>query len=357
MDYINSITEAIGKTPLLKLNKIGKDVGANIFVKLEHLNPSGSYKDRMALSMVEAAEKGLTWNGKKLPPNGTVVEASAGNTAPALAMVCAAKGYKAKLVLYRYQIEDPNNSRLLITKAFGPEVSISSEPEKYLTSAQIRVFLEREPDLLHVLAAKKDCAEMEESDANCVWVDQIYNKYNSLGQMEMGREIYRQLDGEIDAVGCSVAAGGSLYGVCKGLKEMGSRPELTFGVVPTGSENYMQLSKDDSMFGEFKVSDTHVEIAKQMGLAKWVTEKSIVHDMVVDGYPDRFFRITDEEARTMANRLCREEGIYCGMSSGANVAVALKIARLLGPGKNVVTMIVDRRDRYLSEFPNERYVV
>ena len=91
MNYINSITSAIGNTPLLKLNKIGKDVGANIFVKLEHLNPSGSYKDRMAYSMIQAAERGDTWNHRKLPDDGTVVEASAGNTAPALAMVCAAK--------------------------------------------------------------------------------------------------------------------------------------------------------------------------------------------------------------------------------------------------------------------------
>ena len=89
MNYINNITEAIGHTPLLKLNKIGRDVGANVFVKLEHLNPSGSYKDRMALAMVNAAEEGNTWNGKQLPPDGVVVEASAGNTAPALALVCA----------------------------------------------------------------------------------------------------------------------------------------------------------------------------------------------------------------------------------------------------------------------------
>lgn len=97
MNYINNITEAIGHTPLLKLNRVGKDAGANVFVKLEHLNPSGSYKDRMALAMVEAAERGDTWNGKKLDEGGTVVEASAGNTAPAVAMVCAAKGYKAKI--------------------------------------------------------------------------------------------------------------------------------------------------------------------------------------------------------------------------------------------------------------------
>ena len=113
MNYINNITEAIGHTPLLKLNRVGKDAGANVFVKLEHLNPSGSYKDRMALAMVEAAERGDTWNGKKLDEGGTVVEASAGNTAPAVAMVCAAKGYKAKIFLYRYQLEGGKNTRML----------------------------------------------------------------------------------------------------------------------------------------------------------------------------------------------------------------------------------------------------
>ncbi|HBA53244.1 MAG TPA: hypothetical protein DCZ04_01965, partial [Syntrophorhabdus aromaticivorans] len=126
--YINSVLEAIGKTHLLKLNKIGKDVDANVFVKLEHLNPSGSYKDRMALAMIEAAEKGETWNGKRILPGATVVDASAGNTAPAVALVCAAKGYKAKIYLYRYYFEKEVDARFKITSAYGPEVKVSSDP-------------------------------------------------------------------------------------------------------------------------------------------------------------------------------------------------------------------------------------
>ncbi len=96
-----------------------------------------------------------------------------------------------------------------------------------------------------------------------------------------------------------------------------------------------------------------------MGLKKWVTEKPIVNLMFEAGYPpDKFFLVSDEEARNMANRLCQEEGIYCGMSSGANVAIALKIAQRLEPGSNVVSVIVDRRDRYLSEYPpHDKYVV
>ena len=200
MDYINNITEAIGRTPLMKLNKIGRDAGANVFVKLEYLNPSGSYKDRMALAMVEAAERGETWNGRKLSPGGTVVEASAGNTAPAVAMVCAAKGYKAKIFLYRYQMEDKRNARMLITQAYGPEVGISSEPNVYLTQEQIDELSRQDPDLLHVLAAKMDCQLEEDKTENCVWVDQIYNKYNYLGQLSLGAEVYQQLEGKVDAV-------------------------------------------------------------------------------------------------------------------------------------------------------------
>ena len=357
MNYINNVTEAIGHTPLLKLNRVGKDAGANVFVKLEHLNPSGSYKDRMALSMVNAAEKGDTWNGKVLPPDGIVVEASAGNTAPALAMVCAAKGYKARFVLYRYQFEGATNSRMQITQAFGPEVLVSSEPEDYLTPEQVAEFSKEEPDIPHVVAAKMDCQKMEDADSKAVWVDQIYNMANLEGQKPMAKEIYDQLDGQIDAIGCSVAAGGTLYGLCLGLKELGVRPELTFGVVPNGSECYLRLPKRECDYGEFIVSPIRHEAAKAMGLTKWYTQESIIHKMVEDGYPDKCFLVTDEEARAMADRLCREEGLYCGMSSGANVLIALEIARRLGPGKNVVTTIVDRRDRYMSEIPYEKYVV
>jgi cysteine synthase len=357
MDYINSITEAIGKTPLLKLNKITPGNCANVFVKLEHLNPSGSYKDRMALAMVEAAERGDTWNNKKLPENGIVVEASAGNTAPAVAMVCAAKGYQASLVLYRYITKKGEDARMLITRAFGPEVNASSDPLKYLTAEQINEFSKEDPDLIDVLVGKMDCAVMEENDPRCVWVDQIYNKYNFLAQKTLAYEIYDQLDGKIDAVGASVGSGATLYGLSLGFQDKDLRPEVIFGVVPKGSEVYVSLDKDECTREEFRYSSQDNDIATAMGLDKWISEKSIVELMIEDGYPDLFFQISATEAREMANRLCREEGIYCGMSSGANVAVAMKIAERLGPGKNVVTTIVDRRDRYMFEIPNEKYAV
>jgi len=347
--------ELIGKTPLLKLNKVAAGVPASVFVKLELLNPSGSYKDRMALAMVEAAEKGLTWNGKRLAPGGTVCDASAGNTAPALAFVCAIKGYKAKLGIYK-PVLTGGGTRLKITGAYGPEVSECPPPTTYLSQAVIDKLSQEEKDLSWVIAGKTYMYELERDNPDVVWVDQIYNKYNYLGQKSIGYEAKEQLDGEVDAWGCAVGSGGTLLGGALALREKGMKP-LTFGVVPHGSESYMTLKKPEAHRGEFEPSNMRRKLVELMGLKKWLTEKSIVEEMIGMGYPDVFFRISAEEARDVANRLCREEGIYCGMSSGANVAVALKVARTMKKGQNVVTVIVDRRDRYLGEYPNDVFVV
>lgn len=232
MEYANSMLELIGKTPLLKLNKVARNVKPNVFVKLEYLNPSGSYKDRMALSMVEAAEKGLTWNGKKLKPGGIVCDASAGNTAPALAFVCAVKGYKVKLCSYRTVLHGgkEQSTRLKITGAFGAEVSECPCPnEEFLKECAD----EDERTYSYVMAGKKHMYELERDNEDVVWIDQIYNRYNTIGQMGIGKEIYEQLDGKVDAWGCSVGSGATLLGVALSLKEAGVKP-FTFGVGPAG---------------------------------------------------------------------------------------------------------------------------
>lgn len=355
MKYVNSMLEMIGNMPVLKLNKVAKDVPANVFVKLEYLNPSGSYKDRMALAMVEAAEKGLTWNNRKLKPGGVVADASAGNAAPALAFVCAAKGYKAKIVIYKPMLKG-GGVRLKITGAYGPDISEARPPTDFLTEEEVKQFLKDNYDLTYVIAGKMQCYDLEKNDPNVVWVDQIYNKYNYIGQMSIGYELYEQLDGKIDAFGCAVGSGATLLGVTLALAEKNVNP-LTFGVIPPGSEEYMELQKNESDKGEFKKSNVMKKMIEKMGLEKWQTEKSIIDEMLTRGYPDKFFRVTNKEARNIANRLCQEEGIYCGMSSGANVYVALKIAQRLEKNQNVVTVIVDRRDRYLGEYPNDVFIV
>jgi cysteine synthase len=356
MNYVNNMLELVGNTPLLKLNKVGRGIRANVFVKLEYLNPSGSYKDRMALSMVEAAEQGSTWNGKKLEPGGTVCDCSAGNTAPALAFVCAVKGYKARLSAYTPLLRG-DSTRLKITGAFGAEVKGSPPAEDYLSEDQIMLVPEEDrKDLAWVIAAKREMADLEKNNPNTVWVDQIYNPYNRIGQMKIGYELAEQLDGKIDAWGCAVGSGATMLGVTLALKEKGINP-LTFGIAPYGSESFLDLDKPEAKKGEFKFSDMSRKLVEMMGLTKWQTEKSIVEEMIGLGYPDIFFQVSEQEARDMADALCREEGIYCGMSSGANVFIALKIAERLQPGQNVVTVIVDRRDRYLGEYPNDIFVV
>ena len=355
MEYINNMLELIGNTPLLKLNKVAKNVPANVFVKLEYLNPSGSYKDRMALSMVEAAEKGLTWNHKKLEPGGIVCDASAGNTAPALAFVSAVKGYKAMFCVYKPMLRG-SSTRLKIIGAYGADVCECLSPSDFLSEEMIKQIPEEAQDLSWVIAGKAHMSRLEEENPDVVWVDQIYNKYNYIGLKGIGYELYDQLDGKIDAWGCSVGSGATLFGVTLALKEKGVNP-FTFGVIPYGSENYYQLQKPNSKKGEFELSKLRRQLIDSMGLKKWQTEKSINEEMFEAGYPDEFFGINADEARNMANRLCTEEGIYCGMSSGANVFVAMKIAERMKEGQNVVTVIVDRRDRYLGEYPNDVYIV
>jgi cysteine synthase len=347
--------QQIGNTPLFRLRKAPSGAGASVFLKLEMFNPSGSYKDRMALSMVEAAERGLTWNHKKLQHGGTVCDASAGNTAPALAFVCAVKGYKAKLGIYKPMLTG-GSVRLKITGAYGPDVSECPPPSTYVPQPELDKLPPEEKDLSWVIAGKMYMYELERDNPDVVWVDQIYNKYNYIGQQSMGQEIYDQLDGMVDAWGCAIGSGGTLLGVTLGLKEKGAKPH-TFGAVPHGSESYITLKKPHAASGEFEPSQMRRRLVDLMGLKKWQTERSIVEEMIAMGYPDELFRVSAEEAREVANRLCRTEGIYCGMSSGANVAVALKIAERMKKDENVVTTVVDRRDRYLGEYPNDVFVV
>lgn len=356
MKYANNMLELIGNTPLLKLNKVAKHVKANVFVKLEYLNPSGSYKDRMAQSMIEAAEAGLTWNGRVLKKDGIVCDCSAGNTAPALAMVCAVKGYHARLSAYQPLLRG-DSTRLKIIKAFGADVRPSPPALNYMSEEELAKVPEEDlKDLAWVIAAKREMADLEASSENAVWVDQIYNKYNRIGQMSIGYELFDQLDGEIDAWGCAVGSGATLLGVSMALKEKGITP-TTFGVAPQGSESFIELDKSISVKGEFRFSRMGKELVKSMGLSKWETEKSILEELIDNGYPDIFYQVSEREARDTANALCQEEGIYCGMSSGANVFAALKVAEKMDKNQNIVTVIVDRRDRYLGEFPNDVFVV
>ncbi len=356
MQYVNSMLDLIGNTPLLKLNKVAKGVSANVFVKLEQQNPSGSYKDRMALAMVEAAEKGLTWNNKKLDLGGTVCEASSGNTAIALAFICAVKDYQAKLCTYAPMLQG-DNARLKIVRAFGAWIDSCGDPAAYMSAEDYQDLpVEVRENLAWVISAKREMADLEQNLPNTVWLDQIYNWHHVIGQKSMGYELADQMDGKIDAWGCAIGSGANLLGVSLALAEKEIIP-FTFGVVPENYELSPPPGKRVAEKESYQYSQDGKNLARHMGLEKWHTETSILERMLESGYPDELHQVSDEEAREMANKLCEEEGIYCGMSSGANVCTALKIAGQLNPDQNVVTVIVDRRDRYLGDYPKDKFVV
>ncbi len=207
--------DLIGNTPLLKLNKIAKGLDANVFVKLEFLNPSGSYKDRMALAMIEGAERGDTWNGKRLPPCGTVCDSSAGNTAPAVAFVSAVKGYKARLAIYKPMLRG-DSTRLKITKAFGADVCESRPPEDFLPEALVAEFLQQEHDLTYIIAGKMHSYELEKANPEIVWLDQIYNKNKGLhGNLWVNQREIHQNPSSVKRQSGITAPVGRFYSVCR----------------------------------------------------------------------------------------------------------------------------------------------
>lgn len=322
----------IGNTPLLKLEKVTRGIDANVWVKPEFLNPSGSIKDRAALKMVEEAER-----SGKLRPGGTIIDSTSGNFGPAISLVGAVKGYKVRLLVSKFFLRAQD--RMKIMRCYGPEVAECQPP-----SAEImKDVSQAEYGLALWAACKKNCYELQKSNTMVWWADQITNPDNPAAHRETtGKEILEQTSGAVDAFVASVGSGGTLFGVAQALKKKTSNVKIV-GVQPA----------------DFLVMNW----AKEGLWERWSKKlefsypPTIVKRMIDAGLPDETMIVADHDARNMANRLCAEEGFFCGMSSGANVFAAIQLAKKLGKGQNVVTVIVDRRDRYLGESPNEHYVV
>jgi len=337
LKLVENTLEMIGNTPMVRLKKVTEGLNVNIFVKCEYTNPSGSIKDRIALKMIEGAEvKG------RLRKSGTIIEVSSGNTGPALAFVGNVKGYKVRLHIPSQwtQTYNPEN-RIKLMKLFGAEV-------KPIEINEYKDLLRGLSDQQYVAAVfglgMKMCYELERENKSFWWADQMSNMNNILAHKEgTGKEILEQLDMKIDAFVASIGTGGTLLGVAEALSE-GSVNANVVGVEP----------EDAKVIEEWAETGFLNDFLEKLGMPK---RKYIIEEMLEKGLPDEIIHISHEEARNMANRLCREEGIFCGMSSGANVYAALKVARKLGKGANIVTICVDRRDRYLAEYPNETYVI
>ena len=306
----NNILEAIGKTPLIRLNRMAKDIKSEIYVKLEYLNPGGSVKDRIGLAMIEAAEKeGL------LKPGGTIVEATAGNTGVGLALVAAIKGYRIIFVMPDKMSED----KISLLKAYGAEVVIvpTSVP----------------PDSPESYNGVADRLAKEIPDA--YRPNQFENPNNPLAHyLTTGPEIFEDSGGKVDVFVASMGTGGTISGVAKYLKEK-KKDIIIVGADPEGSI----LSGDNP-------KSYMVEGIGEDFIPK-VFNRQIVDEMV---------RVSDKESFNTARRLAREEGLLVGGSSGTAVAAALKFAQRLKETKYIVVLLPDTGRNYLTKIFSDSWM-
>jgi cysteine synthase A len=325
MKIADTMLDLIGDIPLVRLNHLGHETGAEILVKPEFLNPSGSIKDRIAVRMVEDAERqGVLKKGVK------IIEATGGNTGTALAFVSAVKGYDF-IAYVPDEIADP--SRLAIMLAYGAE-AVTMDIDAY---EETRSDLDSSKETRGAhggyleLSGRQFCLDLTREQDDVWWARQFANANNVDAHREgTAQEILEKTDGELDAFVASVGTGGTLFGVSQVLKE--HNPGIViWGVEPAGTPMVGEPGAYPIIPG---VSD------------------GIIKDIQESGLVDNVLPVTDEQAIDMAHQLVEKEGIFCGMSSGANVFAALRLAKEFGPGKRIVTVLPDSRDRYLQY---ERY--
>jgi len=304
---VESILDAIGDTPLVRLRRCAPANGAELWLKLEYRNPTGSMKDRMALAMIEGAEReGL------LAAGDTVVEYTGGSTGPALALVCRAKGYRALIVIADCFTEE----RLQLMRALGAELDVipSVEGPPKVTSQDIRNMVERAAELA--------------AQSGHYATDQFNNPYIIPDHRDrLGREIWEQTEGRVTAFCHGMGTASSLMGVSDAL-----RPH---GVFIQAHEPAGSAAISGGAQGSFLVQGWTGFV-----MPHWYPEKV-----------DHVEAIGDDEAIDVTRRLATEEGIFAGISTGANVAGAYRLAERLGPDVVIVTLAVDTGFKYLSVSP------
>jgi cysteine synthase A len=308
--------DLIGNTPLVRLKGPSEETGCEILGKCEFANPGGSVKDRPALFIVEdAEEKG------QLNPGGTIVEGTAGNTGIGIALVANAKGYKSIIVMPDTQSKEKMDT----LRALGAElVLVPAAP--YSSPC-------------HFVHTSRRIAEETE---NALWANQFDNTANRLAHIKTtAREIWEQTEGKVDGFTCAVGTGGTLAGVGMGLKEFSE--DVTIALTdPHGAALYEFYAH-----GELKAEGSSV--------AEGIGQGRITANL--EGAPvDTQFRISDPEGLHWVHRLLGEEGLCLGLSSGINVAGAVELAKMLGPGKTIVTILCDSGLRYLSTLYNPEWL-
>jgi cystathionine beta-synthase len=309
-----SIIDLVGSTPIVRLDRISEDVPGTILAKLEFLNPGGSNKDRIGLAMIEAAER-----DGKLRPGGTIVEPTSGNTGVGLAMAAARKGYRCIFVMP----DKMSQEKISMLRAYGAEVVITptavehDSPESYYSVS----------------------SRLAEEIPGGFKPDQYSNMANPEAHyLSTGPEIWKQTDGEIDAIVISVGTGGTISGVGRYFKER--KPEVQIvGVDPEGS---IYTAKDER--------DLHPYLVEGIGKDTW--PETMDPDVV-----DTWIRVSDGESFLAARRLAREEGLLVGGSSGSTIAGALEYAAGLAPDSRVLTVLPDSGRSYLSKFLDDNWML
>ncbi|MCC5629197.1 cysteine synthase A [Nostoc sphaeroides CHAB 2801] len=316
MDIKNGFVGAVGNTPLIRLNSFSEETGCEILAKAEFLNPGGSVKDRAALYIIkDAEEKGL------LKPGGTVVEGTAGNTGIGLAHICNAKGYKCLIIIPDTQSQE----KIDALTALGAEVRpIPAVPYK-------------DPNN-YVKLSGRVAAELE----NAIWANQFDNLANRRAHYETtGPEIWKQTDGKIDAWTTATGTGGTYAGVALYLKEQ--NPAIKCVVAdPLGSALYSYVKT-----GELNTEGSSI--------TEGIGNGRVTANMA--GAPaDDAIQIDDEEALRVVYQLLRKDGLLMGGSTGINVGAAVALAKQLGPGHTIVTILCDSGSRYQSRIFNPEWL-
>jgi len=313
--------EAIGNTPLIRLNEASEITGCNIYGKAEFLNPGGSVKDRAALFIVkDAEEKG------ELKPGGIIVEGTAGNTGIGLALVACASNYKTVIIIPKTQTAEKKDM-LRIAGADLREVDAVpySNPENYVRISE-RIANEIRND----------------HPQGVIWANQFDNTANRRAHYETtGPEIWQELGGKVDGFTCAVGTGGTLAGVGMALKERDKNIRIALSD-PMGSALYNFYKK-----GELKAEGSSIT----EGIGQGRETANLAGAPIDDAY-----RILDEEALPVIYDLLQNEGLCLGTSSGINVAGAVQMAKELGPGHNIVTILCDYGTRYQSRLFNVEFL-
>jgi len=318
MAMVEGFAGAVGETPLVRLTRLSRETGCEILGKAEFMNPSGSVKDRAARAIIEAAEKAGT-----LRKGGTVVEGTAGNTGISLAHLCHAGGYRCVIVMP----DNQSPEKFEILRTLGVELELV-KPVPYADPNHYQ------------RVAKRRAAEIE----GAIWADQFDNTANRDGHYATtGPEIWRDAGGRIDAFVAATGTGGTFGGAAAYLKEQGGGSLRTVLADPQGSALYRWVKT-----GELKAEGPG-SITEGIGIGR-------VTANLKNAPIDDAVHVTDIEAVGMVHRLLREEGLFLGSAAGVNVAAALKVAREMGPGHRIATILCDSGHKYQSRLYNREWL-